>query len=255
MNMRVGVVRVETFAKPPVDRTFAWIGLARRAHQRWVLQRFPRPCRFFGNMVTKETSFASHSIYPLTLLYDGKCESIRHEITGLRSADGEQRLIFVDVSEPRFDLEYCGEPITGLREKIHAVRPDGRVLKGRGVLHVAYAAVGRGWMFARLGWHITRPVTELVYWLISQHRYLLRRKARPWLTMIKLPPAGPKPMAEPFVKNPHVDATLALLSPMPVLSDEVGGLAEPPRPIRSEGWHDTLPLVNTPSQPLQDPSR
>ena len=207
-------------------------------------------------MVTKETSFASHSIYPLTLLYDGKREAVRDEMNDLRSADGDHRLLFVDVSESRFDPEPYGEPLDELRETIHAVRPDGRVLKGDGVRHVAYAAVGRGWMFAPLGWHITRPLTELVYWVISQHRYVLRSKARPWLTMITQPLAAPEPVAEPVVKNPQVDASLALVSPMPVLSDDVGGAAPAPAlspapssdPTPSEGWHDTLPLVNTPSQ-------
>ncbi len=132
-------------------------------------------------MALSHKSITSHSVFPLTLLYDGDCEVCATEMSDLQARDRDQRLIFVDITQPRFDPHRYGAKLSELRAQIHAVRPDGRVLKGVSVLHVAYAAVGRGWMFAPVQWPFLRHVLNATYALLSKHRDLISRTVAPWL--------------------------------------------------------------------------
>jgi predicted DCC family thiol-disulfide oxidoreductase YuxK len=230
-------------------------------------------------MGSRNKSITSHSIFPLTLLYDGDCTVCALEMDDLRGRDRERRLIFVDIAQPQFDPSPYGTQLPQLRSQIHAVRPDGRMLRGVSVLHLAYAAVGRGWMFAPVRWPLLKPMVDAAYRVLSRHRKLISRTAGPLLFWVRdrrargtlqrmqdsclqaddapASPAAPtKPMtpAEPpraarpprparrTAERPPFHATVPAIRPASIERRAPAGAKE-----RSSLWQDTLPAINPPS--------
>ena len=68
--------------------------------------------------------------YPLTLFYDASCPVCALEMDHLRARDRDGRLELVDISAPGFDAACHGFDHADLDAAIHAVRPDGTVLRG-----------------------------------------------------------------------------------------------------------------------------
>ncbi len=230
-------------------------------------------------MASRNKPITSHSIFPLTLLYDGDCEVCAHEMNDLRGRDREKRLIFVDIAQPAFDPQRYGTQLSELRAQIHAVRPDGRLLRGVSVLHVAYAAVGRGWMFAPVKWPFLKPMANAVYRMLSKHRSVISRAVSPWLfgvwdrrargTLQRMQDTCiltddgvstlPTHLGE---AGPLSRAKAPSRVSMPVghrgrLEEEEGddvAIATSTRRARSESqqrsslWQDTLPAINPPSR-------
>lgn len=225
-------------------------------------------------MASRNKPITSHSIFPLTLLFDGDCEVCVLEMNDLRARDRERRLVFVDIAQPQFDPARYGARITELRAQIHAVRPDGRMLKGVSVLHVAYAAVGRGWMFAPVQWPLLRPMFDAVYRLLSRHRGLITRTVSPWLfgmwdrrargtlqrmhdTCIQtdLPAIAEQvntstSRTRALRASPRTDTSSAAsvsTVPHPPVQRLAGHRRVPAREVSSL-WQDTLPAINPPSR-------
>lgn len=220
-------------------------------------------------MASRNKPITSHSIFPLTLLYDGDCEVCAHEMNDLRSRDRERRLIFVDIAQPAFDPLRYNTQLSELRAQLHAVRPDGRMLRGVSVLHVAYAAVGRGWLFAPVKWPFLKPMVNAVYRVLSKHRSLVSRAVAPWLfgrwdrrargtlqrmqdTCIPtdygaslLPSTAASSKGPPEVKQPQPASRAGPVSP---LRPKPASHPQPEPQLSSSLWQDTLPAINPPSR-------
>ena len=108
--------------------------------------------------------------YPLTLLYDAACPVCSLEMDHLRARDAAGRLVFVDISAPGFDPRPYGATLAELNAEIHALRPDGSVLRGIEVLRLAYAAVGLGWVLRPTAWAPLRPGFDAAYRGFARHR-------------------------------------------------------------------------------------
>ncbi|MES2888983.1 MAG: DUF393 domain-containing protein [Pseudomonadota bacterium] len=225
-------------------------------------------------MASRNKPITSHSIFPLTLLFDGDCEVCALEMDDLKARDRERRLVFVDIAQPQFDPARYGARITELRAQIHAVRPDGRMLKGVSVLHVAYAAVGRGWMFAPVQWPLVKPMLDAVYRVLSRHRGLITRTVSPWLFGVwdRRARGTLQRMHDTCIQTDspaiaeRVNTTAARGRPLRASprADNVDGISAPPVPHppvqRPAGhrrapagelsslWQDTLPAINPPSR-------
>lgn len=238
-----------------------------RYHLGWVFRsNFCLACAgLIESMALPHKSITSHSVFPLTLLYDGDCEVCATEMSDLQARDRDQRLIFVDITQPRFDPQRYGTGLSELRAKIHAVRPDGRILKGVSVLHVAYAAVGRGWIFAPVKWPFLRPALDATYSLLSKHRSLISRVASPWLFKVwdRRARGTLERMQARCVSEDPVSVFLPL-----ALAQAAARSQRPPQPeprasskdlaalrldldvenVSSSVWQDTLPAVSPPTR-------
>jgi predicted DCC family thiol-disulfide oxidoreductase YuxK len=120
------------------------------------------------------------TVYPLTLLYDGRCAVCRSEMDALRVRDEVQsRLRFVDISASAFEAARWGATLDALNARLHAVDVQGRTLIGVPALRAAYAAVGMGWLWAPTRWPLLRPLSDALYAALARHRYGLSRALSP----------------------------------------------------------------------------
>jgi predicted DCC family thiol-disulfide oxidoreductase YuxK len=108
--------------------------------------------------------------YEMKFLYDGLCPFCRDEMMRLKRWDTEGRLEFEDINRPGFDAAVYGTTPLKLRVAVHAVTPDGQVLKGMDAIRRGYAAVGRGWIFAPTGWTMLRPMFDRMYLSFARNR-------------------------------------------------------------------------------------
>jgi predicted DCC family thiol-disulfide oxidoreductase YuxK len=123
--------------------------------------------------------------YPLRLLYDAQCPVCSLEMDHLRARCPDGRLLFEDVSQPGFDAARFGLTFEAVDAEIHAIRPDGSVLKGVEVLRLAYAAAGLGWVMRPTGWAPLRPLFDLGYRVFARHRRRISVVAAPLIDAIR----------------------------------------------------------------------
>jgi predicted DCC family thiol-disulfide oxidoreductase YuxK len=123
--------------------------------------------------------------YPLTLLYDAACPVCALEMDHLRARNRAHRLVFVNIAAPDFNAALYGTSLAALNAEIHAVRPDGTVLRGIEVLRLAYEAVGLGWVLRPTAWGPLRPVFDAGYRLFARHRMLISRTAGPLIRAVR----------------------------------------------------------------------
>ena len=178
-------------------------------------------------MKPPEPSSITPSPYALTLLYDSQGERLQHELSALRDLDPNRRLRFVDVSVPGFDPRPYRRPLADLQSQIHALRPNGSMVFGDDAVRLAYAAVGKSWKLPLRKRLIVGPLFQCVGWVFTQHLHLASRHPLAWLTKAS-PVAQRHPLAHETRRAPcrlelvpQVDASLALVSGVPVLSDAV----------------------------------
>ena len=178
-------------------------------------------------MKPPEPSSVTQSPDALTLLYDGHDERLQHEVSALRDLDPNRRLRFVDVSLPGFDLLPYRRALADLQSQIHGLRPNGSMVFGDNAVRLAYAAVGKSWKLPWRKWLIVGPLFQSVRWVFTQHLHLVSRHPLAWLT--KASPVTERHLLAYETRRapcrlelvPEVDASLALVSGVPVLSDAV----------------------------------
>ncbi len=100
----------------------------------------------------------------IKLLYDGACPLCVREVNFLRRCDRDRGLVaFVDIADPNYRAaDNGGVDFETAMGRIHAVLPDGTVIKNVAVFREIYTILGMGWVYA-----ITRlPVVgALADWL------------------------------------------------------------------------------------------
>lgn len=118
--------------------------------------------------------------WPMLILVDGECPLCRREANFLTRLDkGRGRLRFEDITDPAFDAAKYGTTFDAVMGQIHAVLPDGRVIRGLEVFRHAYAAVGWGWALAPTAWPIIKPIADLAYRLFARIRPRLPGRGKP----------------------------------------------------------------------------
>lgn len=117
--------------------------------------------------------------YPLTLFYDAACPVCALEMDHLRQRDIGHRLTFVDIGEPGFDPAAYGATLEQMDAQIHAMRPDGSMVRGVEALRLAYAAAGLGWVLRPTGWAPVKPLFDAGYRVFARHRRSISRAAAP----------------------------------------------------------------------------
>ena len=123
--------------------------------------------------------------YPLKIFYDASCPVCALEMDHIRARDSGGRLDLVDMSAPGFDASCHGLALADLDAEIHAVRPDGSVLRGMPVLRLAYDAARLGWLLRPTGVAPLRPVFDAAYRLFARHRKSISRALAPAIAALR----------------------------------------------------------------------
>jgi predicted DCC family thiol-disulfide oxidoreductase YuxK len=108
---------------------------------------------------------ADQSDWKIKLLYDGQCPLCLREVNFLRKRDAGRGLVaFVDIADDAYSPDANGgvefETAMG---RIHAVLPDGTVVKNVEVFRRIYSVLGIGWIYAPTQWPVIGPLVDKLY--------------------------------------------------------------------------------------------
>jgi len=88
--------------------------------------------------------------WKIKLLYDGECPLCLREVRFLQRRDGGRGLVaFVDIADDHYNPEdHSGIDFETAMRRIHAVLPDGQVIKNMAVFRQVYSILGMAWIYA-----------------------------------------------------------------------------------------------------------
>ncbi|WP_017298996.1 DCC1-like thiol-disulfide oxidoreductase family protein [Nodosilinea nodulosa] len=110
--------------------------------------------------------------WKIKLLYDGDCPLCLREVNFLRQKDnGRGLVVFRDIAAADYRPEdNGGVDFAAAMGRIHAVLPDGTVIKNVEVFRQIYAVLGLGWVYAPTGWPILGPLVDWIYEIWARWR-------------------------------------------------------------------------------------
>ncbi len=111
----------------------------------------------------------------IKLLYDGQCPLCLREVNFLRKRDAGRGLVaFVDIADDRYNpSENGGVDFETAMGRIHAVLPNGTVIKNVEVFRQVYEVLGMGWIYAATKWSIVGPIVDKLYDIWADWRLAL----------------------------------------------------------------------------------
>ncbi len=95
----------------------------------------------------------------------------------LRKRNARGLIAFEDISLPEFDAAQYGLTMEQVVGAMHAIRPDGAIVRGVDVFAEVYDAVGWTWLARFIRWRVTRPLAKFGYRIFAT--------VRPWLSGFK----------------------------------------------------------------------
>ncbi len=128
-------------------------------------------------MLTEKSANSSlnSTQWKIKLLYDGQCPLCVREVNFLQKQDRDRGLVaFVDIADDNYNsAENGGVDFATAMGRIHAVLPDGSVIKNVEVFRQVYNILGIGWIYAATGWPIIGPFVDLLYGIWADWRLKL----------------------------------------------------------------------------------
>lgn len=126
-------------------------------------------------LVEAPQSSASPPSWQIKLLYDGKCPLCLREVNFLKRRDAGRGLVaFVDIADDDYTPEaHAGVDFETAMGRIHAVLPDGTVIKNVEVFRQVYEVLGMGWVYAATRWPIIGPIVDWLYGVWADWRLAL----------------------------------------------------------------------------------
>jgi predicted DCC family thiol-disulfide oxidoreductase YuxK len=138
------------------------------------------------SMPSTETLPSDPAIAPwkIKLLYDGLCPLCMREVTFLQKRDAGRGIVaFVDIADLDYDPEaHGGVEFADAMGRIHAVLPDGTVIRDVAVFRRVYEELGMGWIYAATRWPVVGAIANQLYTLWAKLRLTLT--GRPTLEAI-----------------------------------------------------------------------
>lgn len=122
--------------------------------------------------------------WQIELLYDGECPLCVREVNFLKQRDADRGLVaFVDIADPAYrPQDHGGVDFETAMGRIHAVLPDGSVIKNVEVFRRVYEILGMGWIYAITRLPIVGALADALYGIWAEWR--LRLTGRPDLATI-----------------------------------------------------------------------
>ncbi|WP_404785775.1 thiol-disulfide oxidoreductase DCC family protein [Altericista sp. CCNU0014] len=113
--------------------------------------------------------------WKIKLLYDGQCPLCLREVNFLTRKDAGRGIVaFVDIADLDYrPSDHGGVEFAEAMGRIHAVLPDGTVIRDVEVFRRVYEALGMGWIYAATQWPIVRPIANKLYDLWASWRLAL----------------------------------------------------------------------------------
>lgn len=117
----------------------------------------------------------STTSWKIKLLYDSECPLCLHEVNFLQRRDAGRGLVaFVDIADPDYSpAENGGVDYATAMGRIHAVLPDGSVIKNVEVFRRIYQVLGLGWVYAITQLPIVGGLADWLYGLWADRRLAL----------------------------------------------------------------------------------
>lgn len=122
--------------------------------------------------------------WKIKLLYDGACPLCVREVNFLKKRDADRGLVaFVDIADDDYNPEANGgidfETAMG---RIHAILPDGTIVKNVEVFRRVYEILGIGWIYAITKLPVVGAIADALYGIWADWR--LQLTGRPSLETI-----------------------------------------------------------------------
>lgn len=110
--------------------------------------------------------------WDIKMLYDGDCPLCMREVDMLKKRDkGVNKIAFVDISSEFYTPENNGGvSYEAAMERIHALLPDGTIVKDVEVFRRLYDAVGLGWVYAVTKNRTIEALANSVYDIWAKYR-------------------------------------------------------------------------------------
>jgi predicted DCC family thiol-disulfide oxidoreductase YuxK len=130
------------------------------------------------------TDPASVKSWQIELLYDGACPLCVREVNFLKTTDADRGLVsFVDIAADDYDpAAHAGVSFETAMGRIHAILPDGTIVKNVEVFRRIYEILGIGWVYAVTRIRAIEYLANLVYGIWADLR--LKLTGRPDLAEI-----------------------------------------------------------------------
>ncbi len=130
------------------------------------------------------SQLSSASKWKIKLLYDGECPLCVREVNFLKKRDAGRGLVaFVDIADDDYSPDANGgvdfETAMG---RIHAVLPDGTLVKNVEVFRRVYETLGMGWVYAVTKLPVIGAIADFIYGIWADWRLALT--GRPNLALV-----------------------------------------------------------------------
>ena len=122
--------------------------------------------------------------WQIKLLYDGECPLCVREVNFLTKKDAGRGIVkFVDIASLDYDpKENADIDFAAAMGKIHAILPDGTVIKNVEVFRQVYELLGMGWIYAITKIPVIGAIADWIYKVWADWR--LKLTGRPDLDTI-----------------------------------------------------------------------
>jgi predicted DCC family thiol-disulfide oxidoreductase YuxK len=113
--------------------------------------------------------------WQIKLLYDGECPLCVREVNFLRKRDaGRGKVTFVDIADDDYTpSSHGGVDFETAMGRIHAVLPDGTVIKNVEVFRRVYEILGMGWIYAATKLPVIGWIVDTLYEIWADWRLAL----------------------------------------------------------------------------------
>ncbi len=103
--------------------------------------------------------------WKIKLLYDGECPLCLREVRFLQKRDAGRGLVaFVDIADLSYDpAEHGGIDYKTAMGRIHALLPDGTIIRNVEVFRRVYEVLGMGWVYAPTRLPLVEAIANWLY--------------------------------------------------------------------------------------------
>jgi predicted DCC family thiol-disulfide oxidoreductase YuxK len=113
--------------------------------------------------------------WQIKLLYDGQCPLCVREVNFLQKRDAGRGLVaFVDIADDSYDPAAHGDiSFEAAMGRIHAILPDGTIVKNVEVFRRVYEVLGMGWVYAITKLPVIGTLADALYGIWAEWRLFL----------------------------------------------------------------------------------
>jgi predicted DCC family thiol-disulfide oxidoreductase YuxK len=131
-----------------------------------------------SNTQASQTTEKNQNSWQIKLLYDGECPLCVREVNFLQRRDAGRGLVaFVDIADINYNPEAnAGIDFETAMGRIHAILPDGSIIKNVEVFRRIYETLGMGWIYAITKLPIIGFIADKIYAIWADFRLALTRR-------------------------------------------------------------------------------